>query len=129
MTPTITREELGAIARAMGKCLHPEDKLEHSYGNWGCDTTCGVCGKDPSYSRWNPAPGGNPADTFAMCCEREVDITWVGGHVAAQIVLAGGYYRQLCSALLEDFPSKQAAAAYASCKVVAAVQLEKEKQG
>jgi hypothetical protein len=48
------KELLELAARAVGVCLHPEDKLRHSYGNWGCDTRCTVCGEDPNRAGWNP---------------------------------------------------------------------------
>ncbi len=46
------RELLELAAKAAGKCLHAE--VTHEYGNWGCDTTCVKCGKDPSSASWNP---------------------------------------------------------------------------
>jgi len=48
------RELLTLAAKAARVCLHPADKLMHSYGNWGCDTTCTVCNEDPSDARWRP---------------------------------------------------------------------------
>lgn len=46
------KELVALAAKAGGVCLHPE--ITHSYGNWGCDTTCVVCKKDPSDATFSP---------------------------------------------------------------------------
>lgn len=58
------RELTELAAKAVGICMHPADKLNKSYGNWGCDTTCQVCGKDPSDAPF--APLLSNADAFVL---------------------------------------------------------------
>lgn len=58
------RELIELAAKAAGVCLHPEDKLVRSYGNWGCDTTCKSCKKNPSDAAWDPL--GNDGDALRL---------------------------------------------------------------
>ncbi|MBK9497387.1 MAG: hypothetical protein IPO08_23275 [Xanthomonadales bacterium] len=60
------KELLELAANAAGICLHPDDQREYSYGNWGCDTTCKVCGSDPSDARWNPLTDDGDALRLAV---------------------------------------------------------------
>jgi hypothetical protein len=62
------------LAKKLGHCFHPKDKEVRSYGNWGCDTTCGVCGKDTSDPVYNPA---DPAEYARICAEFNV---WPGNY-------------------------------------------------
>ncbi|WP_454869578.1 hypothetical protein [Pseudomonas putida] len=57
---------LELAAKAAGVCLHPEEKLVRSYGNWGCDTTCTACKKDPSEAAWDPLGSDGDALRLAM---------------------------------------------------------------
>ena len=124
MTLQITKGELEAIARAMGKgdITWIDDLPTIEYTKEESEANHGVSG----YC-WNPATGGNPADNDAMCCELEVNLNWYQSYGGLYELEAnmGGHYRTV---QIADFPNKQAAKAYASCKVVAAVQLEKEKK-
>ena len=127
MTPNITREEREAIARVMGMTVvNPCDEDGTPYYD-DCDAIRVLM--DTGESRlFNPAPGGNPADTFAMYCKLKIDVVWYENSVMASKHLEGKQFMRV--AALSDFNNdEQAAAAYAVCKVVAAVQLEKEKQG
>ena len=71
------REMLEMAARAAGTCLHPPGKLHTSYGNWGSDTTCTVCGNDPSAAMWNPLTDDGDALRLAvklkLCVSIEFD--------------------------------------------------------
>lgn len=60
------QELLELAASAAGVCLHPKDQLRHSYGNWGCDTTCGVCKKDPCSTVWRPLTDDGDALRLAV---------------------------------------------------------------
>lgn len=73
------RELLERAARAAGVCLHPEEKLHRSYGNWGCDTTCMVCKKDPSTATFRPLT--DYRDALWLAVELSIDVTFrfVGG--------------------------------------------------
>lgn len=66
------RELLELAAKASGVCLHPEDKLVRSYGNWGCDTTCTACKKDPSDSVWNPL--SSDGDALRLLCKLKLSL-------------------------------------------------------
>lgn len=64
------KELLELAAKAAGVCLHPS--VSHSYGNWGCDTTCTTCGKDPSDAHWNPLANDGDALRLAVALLMEV---------------------------------------------------------
>ena len=66
------RELLELAAKAAGVCLHPESALTHEYGNWGCDTTCTICGKDPSDARWRPLT--DDGDALRLAVKLRLDI-------------------------------------------------------
>ena len=68
------REMLEMAARAAEVCLHPPSKLHTSYGNWGCDTTCTVCGNDPSAACWNPLADDGDALRLAAKLLFEIDM-------------------------------------------------------
>ncbi len=59
-------ELIEQAAKVAGVCLHPLDKLHHSYGNWGCDTTCMVCKEDPSRNRWHPLTSNGDASSLQI---------------------------------------------------------------
>jgi hypothetical protein len=60
------KELIELAAKAVGVCLHPKDQLSHSYGNWGCDTWCGVCGEDPIHAHWDPLESDRDALRLAV---------------------------------------------------------------
>lgn len=66
MTDTDHKRMLEMAAKAAGVCLHPEDQLHHSYGNWGCDTTCMVCKQDPCRASWHPLTDDGDALRLAV---------------------------------------------------------------
>lgn len=70
------REMLEMAARAAGVCLHPPGKLHTSYGNWGSDTTCTVCGNDPSATCWNPL--ADDGDALRLAVKLRIDLAlWI----------------------------------------------------
>ena len=71
------RELLELAAKAAGVCLHPEDQLKRSYGNWGCDTTCMVCKKDPSGAQWRPLT--NDGDALRLMVKLHLCVEVVPG--------------------------------------------------
>ena len=60
------KELLELAAKAAGVCLHPASALHHSYGNWGRDTTCTICGEEPSGATWNPLTDDGDALRLAV---------------------------------------------------------------
>lgn len=66
-------ELLALAARAAKVCLHPADKLVKSYGNWGCDTTCTVCKKDPHDAIWDPLRSDGDALRLAVDLQMQLD--------------------------------------------------------
>ena len=68
------KELLELAAKAAGVCQHPEEKLRHSYGNWGCDTTCTVCNEDPSDARWRPLT--DDGDALRLVVKLHIAITY-----------------------------------------------------
>lgn len=79
------RELLTLAAKAAGICLHPADKLKHSYGNWGCDTTCTVCKEDPSSARWNPLKDDGDALRLAVKLRMRISISEADAMATAYI--------------------------------------------
>lgn len=71
------RELLELAAKAANVCLHPN--VTHSYGNWGCDTTCTTCKKDPADARWYPlTDDGDEAKLEAIL---SLSVSWHGDFV------------------------------------------------
>lgn len=70
---TTDREMLEWAAKAAGVFMHPEDKLHRSYGNWGCDTTCMVCKKDPSDATFRPLTRDSDAFKLAISCGLSIE--------------------------------------------------------
>jgi len=77
------RELLELAAKAAGVCLHPEDKLHHSYGNWGCDTTCTVCGRNPSRATFRPiTDDGDALRLYTRLPFHELYVSEIGATVS-----------------------------------------------
>lgn len=83
------RNLIELAAKAAGVCLHPVDQRHRSYGNWGCDTTCMVCRKDPSDMHWNPLK--DDGDALRLAARLELDVMHrVVGRKRIEVLPAGG---------------------------------------
>lgn len=75
------RELTALAAKAAGVCLHPEDQRKHSYGNWGCDTTCMACKEDPSDTSF--APLTDDGDALRLAVKLEIEVRGFNGSTHA----------------------------------------------
>lgn len=114
------RELLEAAARAAGVCLHPKDQLSHSYGNWGKDTTCMVCMKDPCAASWNPL--ADDGDALRLAVKLRIDfITYT--HTVRAMAFAQGK-QEAATSIEEPFGDDDCAATRRAIVRVAAAIFE-----
>lgn len=70
---------LTLAAKAAGVCLHAD--VTYSYGNWGCDTTCKACKKDPSDARWDPL--NVDSDALQLAAMLKIDLCFDNAGIEA----------------------------------------------
>lgn len=81
------KELLELAAKAAGICLHPKESLKHSYGNWGCDTTCGICKKEPCAAPFDPFR--NDGEAFRLASKLNLVVEF-GNNMVVHPVEIGG---------------------------------------
>jgi hypothetical protein len=88
------KQLVALAAKAAGVCLHPE--VTHSYGNWGCDTTCTICKKEPSAAMWRPLT--DDGDALRLAVVLILDIR----HVCDEVSVRGLFGEWYTEPVFED---------------------------
>jgi hypothetical protein len=101
---TDDRTLLEMAAKAAGICLHKN--VKHSYGNWGCDTTCLDCGKDTYGPGWHPLTDDGDALRLAVKLELAIDCS-----IPGRVQCAGP-----CGIGLEEYHARNCSDPYAATR-------------